>query len=186
MCATGNAEKFRIAKMAFADVGVELEQAVLDIDEIQGENADLIVRDKVAKAFSILKEPVIVTDDFWNIPALNGFPGPYMKSMNHWFEPSDFLELMSAKKDRSVIIEQNLAYTDGGEIVIFRKQIPGVFAKSARGKTGPPIMHVVELEGDNGLTIAELFDKGLAERQGADRDAWRDAAEWFARKENLL
>ncbi len=179
LCATTNAEKFALGQAAFAGHGITLEQVLVDIDEIQGEDADMILHDKAKKAFAAIGKPVLVTDDSWSVPALGGFPGPYMKSMNHWFTPEDFMALMHDKADRTVYLEQHIAYIDADEIVTFSKRIKGVFVAEPRGYTGPPIMRVVELEGD-GMTIAELYDKGSIQGHGMQPDAWNDAADWYA------
>src|SRR5450830_475374 len=92
--ATSNQEKMLIAQTVCESAGINVVQAPLDIHEIQGEDPKLIVKEKARSAFKQLGKPVIVSDDSWDIPALNGFPGPYMKSVNHWFESQDFLRLM--------------------------------------------------------------------------------------------
>lgn len=73
---TGNPEKFAIGSQTCRGYGIELSQNSLEIDEIQGEDAERIVRDKADKAYSLIGEPVIVSDDSWEIPGLGGFPGP--------------------------------------------------------------------------------------------------------------
>jgi len=178
-CATGNAHKFALGKTAFDKQGIDLEQVLIDIDEIQSEDPETILADKARKAFAALGSPVLVSDDSWSIPVLRGFPGAYMKSMNHWFEPQDFLNLMKDKPDRTIYLDQYLAYIDEKGIVTFNKRLQGVIVETPKGRTGPPIMRVVELEGDD-MTIAETFDAGLANRKGAERDAWKDAAIWFS------
>lgn len=178
-CATGNAQKFLLGKTAFDKQGIDLEQVAIDIDEIQGEDPEVIVMDKAQKAFARIGSPVIVSDDSWSIPALGGFPGAYMKSMNHWFTSNDFINLMKDKKDRTIYLDQYLAYVDEDGVKIFNKRIEGMILNEARGETGPAIMHIVQLE-DDGMTIAEAFDTGLATRKGVERDAWKDAAIWFS------
>ncbi len=49
LCATTNAEKFALGQAAFAGHGITLEQVLVDIDEIQGEDADMILHDKAKK-----------------------------------------------------------------------------------------------------------------------------------------
>ncbi len=179
LCATTNAQKFSIGQAAFSNRGITLEQLVIDIDEIQGEDADTILHDKARKAFAAIGKPLLVTDDSWSVPALNGFPGPYMKSINQWFTPEDFMAIMRDKTDRTIYLEQHVAYIDADEIVTFNKRIKGVFVTEPRGHTGPPIMRVVELEGD-GATIAELQDKGIVQGHSLQDDAWTNAADWYA------
>jgi len=158
---------------------------VLDIDEIQGEEPEVIIRDKAQKAFDELGQPVIVTDDSWAIAALGGFPGPYMKSINHWFSADDFMRLMKGKKDRGITLIQMLAYCDGLETVVFRSDIPGTIPEHPAGNYGPPIMKVVALDGDNGKTISEVYDDGKAnelDRLHKRSDAWQTFATWYKQK----
>lgn len=185
LCATGNIQKFALGQRAFARRDITLEQVSIEIDEIQGEDSEVILYDKAKKAFAIIGQPVLVSDDSWSIPALNGFPGPYMKSMNHWLSPEDFINLMQGKEDRTIYLEQRLAYIDDTEIVTFNKKIQGTIVEKPRGNSGPPIMRVVELE-DDGMTIAELYDNGIANKHGLKRDAWSDAAIWYADKVGIL
>lgn len=181
LCATGNLHKFSLGQRAFERHGIQLEQIAIEIDEIQGEDAEVILHDKAKKAFAVTSKPVLVSDDSWSISALNGFPGAYMKSVNHWLEPEDFMNLMQDKKDRTIYLEQRLACIDDKEIVTFNKRLTGTIVKEPRSHTGPPIMRIVELE-DDGMTIAELYDNGIANKHGLERDAWKDAADWYAEK----
>lgn len=182
ICATTNDHKFGIGKATLHAYDISLVQKLIDIDEIQGEDADLIIRDKVHKAYNEVGEPVVVTDDTWDIVALNGFPGPYMKSVNHWFAPQDFIDLMAHKSDRRIFLHQFLAYFDGKDITVFKSTIPGSIVLKPRGKYGPPIMHVVTLDVDRGKTISETYDQSLEHDQTRllDRgDAWRQLAVWL-------
>lgn len=182
LCATTNDHKFGIGQSVLSEYDISLVQRLVEIDEIQGENAELIVRDKAAKAYAALLEPVIVTDTIWEIAALGGFPGAYMKSINHWFEPQDFIDLMSHKTDRRVVVHEYLAYCDGNQTVVFNGSIPGVISDRPHGTYGPPIMHVVVLDADSGRTISEIYDQGLEHNLSrlADRgDAWRKLADWL-------
>lgn len=181
--ATGNSEKIAMAKNICDREKILIEPIKLEIDEIQGEDPEMIVRDKVIKAYEITKRPTIVSDDSWCIPALNGFPGAYMKSINEWFEPEDFLRLMHGIEDRRVVCQQYLAYMDGDLIKIFKNEIPGKFILEARGvNKKSPNMSVIVLDADNGKTIAEVFEQGedvVAERYRNTRDVWHEFIEWY-------
>lgn len=183
VCATGNKYKFALAKRACDKFGIKLEQAVIDIDEIQGEDGEKIVSHKAKSAFAQLSRPVVVTDDYWDIPALGGFPGAYMKSMNYWLKPEDFIRLMNGVTGRDVILHEYLAYCDGTETVTFLKDIRGQIMTEPRGKNGATFMKVVSMEGDNGLTLAEVQDAGKQHnlgRVGGDKDAYHAFAEWYS------
>ncbi len=187
LCATGNNHKFGIGQHTCAKFGIELEQAIFEVDEIQSENAEEVITKKAIAKYELAKQPLLVSDDFWAIPGLKGFPGPYMKSINHWFTPKDFVNLTRKLSDRTIILQQFLAYYDGHETVVFSHDIPGVLLTDPRGNEGPPIMKVVSLEGDGGLSIAEVYDQGKAhatDRINGRKDAWYQFAEWYSAKQN--
>ncbi len=152
----------------------------VDIDEIQGENAEEIVAHKARAAFEIAQKPVVVTDDSWAILALGGFPGAYMKSINHWFQPEDFLRLMHGIENRDVILHQYVAYHDGLETTVFGHDIPGKMLHEARGKNDTPATKLITLEGDNGRTIAEVDEAGQEYAfSQASTSAWHAFAKWY-------
>lgn len=185
--ASTNPEKFQIAKNICAVNGIKVQQASLEIDEIQGEDPEAIVRDKVQRAYEQLGMPVVVSDDSWDIRALKGFPGAYMKSINYWFTPEDFLRLMDGLDDRHITLHQYLAYTDGNIIKVFSKDIEGKITDRPRGHSDrAPSMTVIELDSDGGKTIAEVFEQDsdvIAKRSTNRNDAWHDLIEWLS--ENL-
>jgi non-canonical purine NTP pyrophosphatase (RdgB/HAM1 family) len=180
--ATTNKDKIQIAQTVCADAGITVEPVMIEVDEIQGEDPELIVVDKAKRAFEVLGKPVIVSDDTWNIRALNGFPGPYMKSINYWFTPQDFLRLMDGVKDRKATIHQYLAYTDGKTTKVFKNEIPGKIINEIRGENSKsPNTTVTVLDSDNGKTIAEVFERGEAaviERYKNRPDAWHEFIKW--------
>lgn len=181
--ATSNQEKIQIAQTVCADEGVTVQPVALEIDEIQGEDPETIVRDKALRAYEQLGMPVVVSDDTWDIPALKGFPGAYMKSINYWFAPDDFLRLMNGVEDRKIILHQYLAYTDGNVTEVFKNDIPGQIISEARGKSEKsPNMTVTVLDSDNGKTIAEVFEQGeeaVIARYKNRPDAWHGFIEWY-------
>lgn len=161
LCATSNSDKFSFGKITLAEYDIELIQQPVEIDEIQGEEPEPVLRDKAMKAYASLRQPVVVTDDWWDIPALGGFPGPYMKSINHWFKPEDLLGLMHGKTDRRAILHYNLGYFDGVTFKLFRGDFSGNIIEESRGQYGACTMKVTTMDGDGGLTVSEIYDQGL-------------------------
>lgn len=186
--ATGNKEKMLIAQTVCSKFDIKVEQGIIEVDEIQGEDPIFIVKDKARRAYEGLSKPVVVSDDSWDIPALSGFPGPYMKSINKWFQPEDFIKLMDGKKDRQIILHQYLAYYDGKILKTFKNDIYGKIINKPRGKNDrSPNMTVTELDHDNGKTIAEVFEQGVeavVARYLTRRDAWHEFAEWYSSDSN--
>lgn len=181
--ATSNQEKIQIALTVCTEANIIVKPVSIDIDEIQGEDPEIIVRDKARRAYEQLGMPVVVSDDTWDIRALRGFPGAYMKSINYWFEPKDFLRLMKGIKDRHITLHQYLAYTDGNVTEVFKNDIEGQIINEARGKSEKsPNMTVIVLESDNSKTIAEVFEQGtdaVNARYKNRPDAWHGFVEWY-------
>ena len=181
--ATSNKEKIQIALTVCAKADIMVQPIALDIDEIQGEDPEVIVRDKAQRAYEQLGMPVVVSDDTWDIPSLKGFPGAYMKSINYWFTPDDFLRLMKGVEDRKIILHQYLAYTDGSVTEVFKNDIPGQIIDESRGKSEKsPNVTVTVLDSDNGKTIAEVFEQGelaVVARYKNRPDAWHGFVEYY-------
>ncbi len=177
---TGNAHKFETGQNVLKTHGIALEQATFEIDEIQGEDPELIARDKVLKAFEIVKRPVLVSDDSWNIPGLNGFPGPYMKSINHWFTVDDFLNLTRPLQDKTIILKQLLVFTDGTITKIFATEARGTLLPEPRGKNGLPSQLITTMEGDDGKTIAEMNSTITRQTDRRTVAVWHDFGRWYA------
>ena len=181
--ATSNPEKIQIAQTVCNEVGIDVKPVSLDIDEIQGEDPEVIVRDKARRAYEQLGMPLVVSDDTWDIRALNGFPGAYMKSINYWFKPEDFMRLMQDVEDRRITLHQYLAYTDGTITEIFKNDIEGQVIDEIRGKSDKsPNMTVIVLDSDNGKTIAEVFEQGadaVTARYKNRPDAWHGFIDWY-------
>ena len=180
--ATGNKQKMKYAKVVTKDANFNLVQLPIETPEIQGEDYHEIVRDKLARKFELSRgAPVVASDDMWDIPGLNGFPGPYMKSMNHWFSPQNFIDLTKNLQDRRAFLHLNLAYKDNIHEKYFKDTIEGELLKEPRGESGFSDQHVVVLQFDNGRSISELVDKG--EDSSPERVAnlyriWQQFIDW--------
>lgn len=180
--ATTNLDKVQIAKTACSKADFVIKPVSLEIDEIQGEDPEVIVRNKAQQAYDQLGMPTVVSDDTWDIPSLKGFPGAYMKSINYWFTPDDFLRLMDGIEDRRIILHQYLAYTDGNLTEIFKNDIPGQIINESRGiNVKTPSMTVIVLDSDDGKTLAEVFEQGeesVVARHKNRPDVWHEFIKW--------
>jgi XTP/dITP diphosphohydrolase len=180
--ATGNSSKFDIAKNICEKLHIELVQAVVDIDEIQGEDPEKIISRKAHDTYKALQKPAIVSDDSWSIPGLRGFPGPYMKSVNHWFTAEDFIHLTKDLADRRVILQRYLTYYDGKEIKMFHQDITGQLLTEQRGDSYEESRKIIALDIDHGLSVAEVYNAGTEhapQRLSELEESWRDFAAWY-------
>lgn len=171
---TGNARKVGEARLACGPAGIEIVQQQVYIDEIQSTNPSAISIDKAEKAYDLIRKPLAVTDTFWRIPALNGFPGAYMKDVANWFTSEDFLSLMKKKENRQIFFSENITYKDDKIIKQFSQEYEGTIVTEPRG-TGSSIENVAEFEG---YTLGERREQGGYSHR-PEEYVWNDFVEWI-------
>lgn len=125
---TGNKNKLRFSNLMLNSFEIEVEQNELDINEIQGENYLEISTKKAQEAYRQLQKPLFITDTSWEIPDLNGFPGPYMKSVSKWFKSDDWLDLMKNKTNRTINAVDIIVYIDKNVQKVFIANLNCEFA----------------------------------------------------------
>lgn len=155
---TGNKRKAEVAQNNLKSFNIELTIHPLELVEIQSESIEEIARDKAQQAFKIIKKPLIVTDHGWFIPALNGFPGPYMKYVNQWFTSEDFLNLTKNLKDRTIVLSDVLCYIDRTSMKIFKSEFTGKLLTEIKGE-GLPTMKLVTMTDDQ-KSVAQYISEG--------------------------
>ena len=173
--ATGNKRKIGEARLGCKLFDVKVKQIKLDIDEIQSHNPKDISKYKARSVYSLVKKPIVVSDTFWNIPALNGFPGGYMKDVSNWFSSEDFVNLIKNKKDKRISFTESIVYKDSFQIKVFSKEYWGVLVEKPRGK-GNSIENVAEFEG---VTLGERREQGGFSHK-PEEYIWSDFAKWYA------
>lgn len=174
---TGNLNKIRQAAAICEPVGILLKPTTLDIVEIQAEDGEPIARDKAAKAFAALQQPLVVSDDTWIIPGLNGFPGPYASSVNKWFSVDDWVRLTKGLQDRRIILRQFVVYQDASQQKLFVVDIEGVILEEPRGESMYPHTTLTSLDGGK-HSNAELNAENKSSTAHL-HNVWNDFADWF-------
>jgi non-canonical purine NTP pyrophosphatase (RdgB/HAM1 family) len=109
---TRNELKFRTAANILDKYGVRLIQRKIETPEIQSSDGMEVARFSAKHLASELKSAVVKTDVSYEIPALNNFPGPFVKFINKWLTAEDILALMKGKKNRQINIIEYLVYVD--------------------------------------------------------------------------
>lgn len=179
--ATTNEIKFKSGQEACKKHGLELEQIFIEVDEIQSEDPQKIIKDKITKIFQSVKHPVLVSDDSWSIPALNGFPGPYMKSVNHWFTGQDWVNLMKSHINKSIFLNNLLAFTDNGmDITTFEGTAERIFLEKPSGKPGIPVLQATSLPGHK-KPLNEMWEED-SKPIIRSKHVWDDFANWYKEK----
>jgi len=181
---TGNKGKYVEMCHACQPLGIEIEQIELPVHEIQSHDPGAIAMYKAKEAYRLAGRPVVVNDAFWNILALRGFPGAYMRYIDEWFKPEDMLRLMDGKADRTITCIETLVYYDGKRSKVFTQTFSGQILTEARG-TGKTLQQLVIIDGDD-RTIAEIHAVTNSKYNGAfTNHLWGDFAKWYNMQRRL-
>lgn len=177
--ATGNMRKITEARATLAPLNIDIEPVKISIDEIQHMDPAEITKAKAKAAYAVVKQPVVVSDTSWAIPALGGFPGGYMKDVATWWQADNWLDIMKAQADKRIICMEHVAYYDGGVLQHFEERYEGRFVDTARGRThdAESFEQVVILYGDK--TMAEQLAGGDIASAGETLGHWQQFGEWY-------
>lgn len=138
---TGNSDKLRELQALFPD-SMNLKAYKLDLPEIQSMDSEVIVRDKLERAFLEIQQPVIVEDVAAELAHLNGLPGPFVKYFEKTLGKGALWQMVSHTDNHAVIISCTMGYYDGKEHQIVRGEV--------RGRVVPP-------RGENGFGFDVVF-----------------------------
>jgi non-canonical purine NTP pyrophosphatase (RdgB/HAM1 family) len=174
---TGNPAKLRTAQNFLQEMGIEIERATVEIDEIQSDSIEKISLDKAKKSFEILKQPLIVNDSGWFFLGLNGFPGPFMKYVNEWFSGENFLDLTRNLKDRRVILKQVIVWTDGAEYKVFEHDTHCFLHKEIKGDS-PRMSDNLIGPTEDGISFGEMTEKEDFKLDGEDA-VWKELVDFL-------
>lgn len=138
--ATRNDGKVVTLKRVFAQYGIEIEQARLDIVETQANDVISIAKHKAHQAHQILEHPVIAVDSGFFIPKLCGFPGPYVAPVTQGIGIEGYLRLLEPWQDteeRAAFFEDAVVLVDGLHAWLFSlRQVWGTIALEPGTGTG--------------------------------------------------
>lgn len=175
--ATGNQRKIKEAISTLQPLGIHITTQAIDIDEIQHHDSSEITKAKARAAYEVIRQPVVVQDTSWSIPALGGFPGGYMKDIAEWWTPEDWMQIMARHGDKAIHCHEHVVYFDGEQLQHFEHTYEGLFADAPRGSTGHSLEEVVCLYGDQ--TLAEGHNaKGVAST-GETLHHWQKFGKWY-------
>jgi len=179
--ATGNLRKIQEASKTLKMYNISVKPVSIKIDEIQHKESIEITKAKAIAAYKVTHKPVVVSDTSWEIPALGGLPGGYMKDIATWLESEDWLCIMSRHKDKTIKCHEHIAYFDGEELRHFSASYSGKFIDEIKGRidSSESFERCVIMYGDK--TMAEQSaDSGVASA-GEALDHWKQFGEWFGK-----
>lgn len=176
---TGNKSKYESAVEKLKPFSIELKQSKLDIIEPQEENIEKVAESKAKQAFDILKGPVLVADTGWNIPSLNGFPGPFMHFVTDWFTVEDWSNLLKDKDDRRIQLINTVAYKDWKHLKIFRAVRKATILEEPKGE-GIPIDQLITSRADRkSWAECKNLELHVFEQELKD-NLWVQFGDWYS------
>lgn len=177
---TGNKDKFADAQSILSNYRFEVLQKKLDLEEVQETDGEKIAVHKARQAFDLLGQPLFVNDTIWMIPALNNFPGAFMKYTNDCFNPEDWLRLMDGVSDRRIIMREILVFIDETQHKVLFNDVEGQMLFSASGIDGVSSDKIVSFSGD-GVSIASARDSGkITTASNVGKTSYDLLGEWLS------
>lgn len=131
---TSNQKKFASLRELLAPIGIDLQRLSYDFDEGRALDIRKIAESKLAQAKKAFPDKKLIVDDRgFFIPALKGFPGPFVKLVLDSFSHNGIVKLMKDETDRRAIFSFAVGYFDGERDHIFVADEEGFITDESRG-----------------------------------------------------
>ena len=131
-----NIYKIKEIKYLFRGTGISPYPINESIDEIQTEDVDKLLRDKILSAFRKIKAPVFVDHTSLRIQGFAGLPGGLTQIFWDRLKEERFAEFFGKMMPNSVVASTDIAYCDGKKIHNFHGEIEGKISIKPQGPTG--------------------------------------------------
>lgn len=130
-----NKRKIEDAKKALELLGlkIKLERIDYEIEEIQSEDDEKLIKDKVIKAFKVLRRPVCVEQTGIYIEKFGNLPGGLTSIVWDNLGVENFCKFFSGEKNQ-VKIRSIIGYCDGKNVKIFSGECLGKISEKPTGK----------------------------------------------------
>lgn len=153
---TGNSKKVEIAQSALSKYDIAVEQINVDTPEIQSDSVEEVAKASARYASEKTGKAVLKGDFGMSIEALNGFPGPYVKYINHWFNQEQFKNIICQETNLQATLIDVLAYCEPGmEPICFVSNSTGLLSTQPEGDNGNMVDSFFIPDGRN-KTLAEF------------------------------
>jgi XTP/dITP diphosphohydrolase len=132
---SGNAHKIAEVQRILGPVGVDVVAVSKKIEELQTEDVERLVRDKLVKAFEAIGRPLFVEHTGLYLSGLNGLPAGLTQIFWDRLLADRFADLVAGLGDAKVTAKTVLGYCDGRKIHLFEGAIDGTVPRAAAGPT---------------------------------------------------
>lgn len=130
---SGNEYKVAEVKRILTTSGVDIVPVSMKIEELQTEDVERLVRDKLTKAFEAIGRPLFVEHTGLYLSGLNGLPAGLTQIFWDKLEADRFVDLVAGLGDDGVIAETMIGYCDGYEVHLFRGTVEGTVPRVPAG-----------------------------------------------------
>lgn len=130
---SGNSHKIEEVRKILAPVGVEIVPISRKIEELQTEDVNRLVKDKLTKAFGLIGRPLFVEHTGLYLEGLNGLPAGLTQIFWDKLEADRFATLVKGLGNPVVVAKTVLAYCDGQQIRLFEGSVSGQVPKTPGG-----------------------------------------------------
>jgi XTP/dITP diphosphohydrolase len=127
---TKNDPKFQEFTKLFMGTGYTITKAHITIEEIQTEDMEALVSDKVIKAYEKIRRPVFVDHTGLHLDVLAGFPAGLTEIFWNRLKNERLAQLFGNTAVTAVTL---IGYCDGKSLSIFRGEVAGMIASEPRG-----------------------------------------------------
>ena len=160
---TSNQRKFTSLQKLLHPLGIDLQQLDYDFDEGRGLDIQTIAKSKLSQAKKAFPNKRLIVDDRgFFIPALKGFPGPFVKLLLDSFSYPGIIKLMQGETDRRALFSFAVGYFDGEKDHIFVADEEGFIIDKPRGDNlhgWTELLYIYGHPSFSGRSLAELNDE---------------------------
>lgn len=160
---TSNQRKFTSLQKLLQPLDIDLQRLDYDFNEGRGLDIQTIARSKLAQAKKAFPGKRLIVDDRgFFIPALKGFPGPFVKLLLDSFSYPGIIKLMQGETDRRAIFSFAVGYFDGEKDHIFVADEEGFIIDEPRGDNlhgWTELLYIYGHPSFPGRSLAELNDE---------------------------
>lgn len=152
---SGNKHKIAEVQRILAPIGVDVVSVSRKIEELQTEDVERLVRDKLTKAFEAIGRPLFVEHTGLYLSGLNGLPAGLTQIFWDRLQADRFADLVAGLGDAKVTAKTVLGYCDGHKMHLFEGAIEGTVPSKP---AGPPDFQwdCVFVPDGSGQTFAEM------------------------------
>lgn len=155
---SSNEYKMKEVEEILSSEAITIRQASQKINEIQSQDMNEIVKDKVIKAFTMIRRPVVVEQTGLLIKEFGNLPGGLTQIFWDSLEADRFSQIFSSIGTAEVTAKTVLAFCDGKRVYIFEGTCEGHIVSPPRGNRDFQWDCVFEPDGYK-ETFAEMGEK---------------------------